>query len=260
LGKNQIIIKDKMTQTLEDLEMPKEKIYKNGMIWTGTFLGGPLVTGYMMAENFKAFNEPEKAKKTWIYTIIAIIVILGIIFLFPDAPNRIFPIAYSATAALLVQLFQEKNIENHISLGGKLYSWWRTIAVSVIGIVVLMIPIIIGFVVFGEDVQIQSKTYGPTHNEVLYDQSITEREVDNIAQALKNVTYFNDASTRYALVKKLENSYDIYIAIDNGVATQHEIQQGFAYLRTELQKSFPNNKIIISLFVDNINNVVKRIE
>lgn len=123
-----------------------------------------------------------------------------------------------------------------------------------------MIPIIIGFVVFGEDVQIQSKAYGPTHNEVLYDQSITEREVDNIAQALKNVTYFNDASTRYALVKKLENTYDIYIAIDNGVATQHEIQQGFAYLRSELQKSFPNNKIIISLFVDNINNVVKKIE
>lgn len=249
-----------MTQTLEDLEMPKEKIYKNGMIWSGTFLGGPLVTGYMMAENFKAFNEPEKAKKTWIYTILVTIVIFGIIFLFPDAPSRIFPIAYSAIAALLVQFFQEKNIENHISLGGKLFSWWRTIAVSVIGIVVLMIPVIIGIVVFEENVQLQSKTYGPTHNEVVYDQNITEREADNMAQALKNATFFDDASTRYALVKKTENSYDIYIAVNDGATSQYPIIQAFTNLRSDLQKSFPNNKIVISLFVDNIDNVVKKIK
>lgn len=249
-----------MTQTLEDLEIPKEKVYKNKMIWTGTFLGGPLVTGYMMAENFKAFNEPEKAKKTWIYTIIVTSVILGIIFLLPDAPSRIFPIAYSAIAYILVQFFQEKNIENHISLGGKLFNWWRTIAVSVIGIVVLMVPIIIGFLVFGEEVQLQSKTYGPTHNEVVYDQSITEREVNNVAQALKNAAFFDDASTRYALVKKIENSYDIYISVEDGATSQYPVIQAFTNLRSDVQKSFPNNKIIICLFVDDIDNVVKKIE
>ncbi|MDQ7961065.1 hypothetical protein [Flavobacterium lindanitolerans] len=123
-----------------------------------------------------------------------------------------------------------------------------------------MIPIIIGFVVFGEDVELQSKTYGPTHNEVVYDQSITEREVNNVAQALKNATFFDDASTRYALVKKIENSYDIYISVEDGATSQYPVIQAFTNLRSDVQKSFPNNKIIISLFVDDIDNVVKKIE
>jgi hypothetical protein len=57
-----------------------KKIYTDRLIWAGTFLGGPLVAGYLIAENFKVFNEPNKVKLTWIYAIIATIVIFGGVF------------------------------------------------------------------------------------------------------------------------------------------------------------------------------------
>jgi riboflavin synthase alpha subunit len=63
-------------------EVPTEKIYTEKAIRVGTFLGGPLVAGYFMAENFKVFGDSEKAKKTWIITILATLSIFALIFLF----------------------------------------------------------------------------------------------------------------------------------------------------------------------------------
>lgn len=101
-----------MEQTI-DIQTPTGKIYKDRAIWVGTFLGGPLAAGYLIAENFKAFNEFDKAKKTWIYAIIATVAVFGGVFLIPDnvkVPNQIIPLIYTAIAYYLVQHFQAQNL------------------------------------------------------------------------------------------------------------------------------------------------------
>lgn len=44
-------------------QIPTGKIYKDKTIYIATFLGRPLVAGYLIANNFKVFNEPTKVKK-----------------------------------------------------------------------------------------------------------------------------------------------------------------------------------------------------
>ena len=81
--------------------IPSQKIYKDKEIYVGTFLGGPLVAGYLMANNFKVFGESNKGKRTWMYTIITTIVIFGGIFLIPNIdkiPNQIIPLIYTGIA------------------------------------------------------------------------------------------------------------------------------------------------------------------
>lgn len=46
-----------------DIQTSTQKIYRDKAIWVGTFLGGPLAAGYLIAENFKAFNDPAKVKR-----------------------------------------------------------------------------------------------------------------------------------------------------------------------------------------------------
>ena len=80
-----------MSETI-DKTIPKGKIYKDRAFWVGTFLGGPLVAGYLFSENFKSLGQPEKVKPTWIITIIATVVIFGGIFMIPEninIPNQI---------------------------------------------------------------------------------------------------------------------------------------------------------------------------
>lgn len=140
------------TITDEAVEAVKstKRIYKDNKIWLGAYLGGPLVAGYLIAENFKSFNEINKAKKTWIYTIIATILIFGGIFLIPEnvlenIPKYITPLFYTAIAYGLVKHYQGKNISAFIALGGKQFGWGRTIIVSLIGLAIT-IASIFGFI------------------------------------------------------------------------------------------------------------------
>jgi len=132
-------------QALEAVKSAK-KIYKDNAIWVGTFFGGPLVAGYLIAENFKVFNEVSKAKKTWIYAIIGTMLIFGGVFLIPDnvkIPNQIIPLTYTVVAYSLFKHFQGRNISAYRALGGKTFSWWRVIAISLIGCVITIISIFI---------------------------------------------------------------------------------------------------------------------
>jgi hypothetical protein len=124
-----------------EIQKRNEKVYKRRAIRLGTFLGGPLAAGYFIAENFKVFGEHDRAKKTWIYTILATVIIFGGVFLIPEEvtpPGPIIPLIYTGIASYLVQHFQGQNIEEHISTGGEFFSWWRTIGIGLIGLVVIL--------------------------------------------------------------------------------------------------------------------------
>lgn len=254
-----------MEQTL-DIERPAQKIYKDRAILVGTFLGGPLAAGYLIAENFKAFNDTDKVKKTWIYAILATIIVFGGVFMIPEnvkIPNQIIPLIYTAIAYYLVQHFQGQNISSHLSSGGQLFSWWRTIAVGIIGLAITIIPIL-GFVLLSDSIEnasISTKTYGIMNHEIAFDKSnISDTEVNKIADGLTKTTFFDEAVTKYIYAKKVNDTYELSISVVDGTANDSQALQHFIDLRTDLQTMFPSTKIVFKLVVDNLDKVVKTIE
>lgn len=120
-------------------EIPTEKIYSEKAIRIGTFLAGPLVAGYCIAENFKVFNDPEKARKTWTITAISSFFILCLVFLLPENfPSIVFPIVYSFVASYFLKTYQEKNIQNHLNNGGETYNGWRVTVIGIISLIVFL--------------------------------------------------------------------------------------------------------------------------
>ena len=125
---------------------PSFKLYKDRAIYIGTFIGGPLVAGYLAAENFKQLGQEEKAKASWIIAILSTIVIFGGIFLVSNidkVPRYIIPLIYTLIAQFLVKKYQGDAIETHIEKGGLLYSIWRAVLIGLIGLVILFIVIFI---------------------------------------------------------------------------------------------------------------------
>ncbi|MCC6289465.1 MAG: hypothetical protein IT249_16420 [Chitinophagaceae bacterium] len=125
---------------------PAFKLYKDRAIYVGTFLGGPLVAGYLAAENFRNLGQQDKIKKAWTIAIIATVVILGSILLVPGiekVPNFIIPLIYTLIAQFLVQKYQGAAIKAHIENGGQTYSVWRAVWVGLIGAIVLIAVIAI---------------------------------------------------------------------------------------------------------------------
>ncbi len=247
-----------------DTQKPTRKIYKDRAIWVGTFLGGPLAAGYLIAENFKAFNETDKAKKTWIFAIIATIIIFGGAFLIPDnvkIPNQLIPIIYTAIAYFLVQYFQRENITSHINSGGQLFGWWRTILVGIIGLAIIIIPIF-GFAYLSnpKTITATTRTYGNLKHQILFNKSnISENEINQIADGLTKTTFFDEAQQKTVFAKKEGNKYIIVIPVVDNAWNDSNAIGFFDQLRNNMQTLFPNNKIAIDLGTD-LDNIKKRIE
>lgn len=76
------------------------KFYSQSAISMATFIGGPLVAGYLIRENYLALNKPDEAKYTLIIGIIATLVLFGGVFMIPSdfidkMPRQLIPIIYT---------------------------------------------------------------------------------------------------------------------------------------------------------------------
>ncbi|PIF30130.1 hypothetical protein CLU81_0533 [Flavobacterium sp. 9] len=138
------------------VEIPTKKIYGSLAIGIATFLGGPLVAGYLIAENFRTFKDNKKAKITWIITIVTIILSYGVFFFIKNInlPNEIInisyiiiPVTYIAVTFYFAKIFQEQKSNEHIKNGGKYYSWWRIMLIAMIANFILAL-LISGFFLF----------------------------------------------------------------------------------------------------------------
>ena len=139
-----------ITEQVKEAVRSEKKIYTENAVWFGSMLGGPLVAGYLIAENFKAFNEIRKVKKTWFFAILGTIIIFSGVYLIPDdlnIPKQTILFLYPLIAYLLVIFFQSKNISAFIALGGTPFSWLRTIVISVIGLVITVVTLLMLFFV-----------------------------------------------------------------------------------------------------------------
>lgn len=247
-------------------EIPTGKIYSEKAINIGTFLGGPLVAGYLISENFRTFADYKNVKKTWIITVLSTIAIFSSIFLIPESiniPSVIFPLIYVGITAYLVKRFQEEKINEHLNNGGEEYNWWRTIGITLIGCVVTL-GVLVGLGFLNEaakgTLSESTKKYGTMNHEIVYQSNINENEADKIAEALTKGTFFDDSLTKYVYLEKTDNNYTVSISCNESVKTEPEAYQPFIELRNTVQKEFPRNKIVFNLVVENIDNVVKRIE
>jgi hypothetical protein len=133
--------------------IPKGKLYKDKSLWIACFFGGSLAAGYILAENFKTFGEPSNSRSTWIYSILATVLVFIAAFNIPDSvpfPNQFIPFISVLVAHLIFTNVQGKKINRHIEAGGELYSGWRALLVGVICLLITLV-IIIG-VIFVTDI------------------------------------------------------------------------------------------------------------
>jgi hypothetical protein len=124
---------------------PDFKIYRNRTIEVGTFLGGPLVAGYMAAENFRKLEQASKVKTTWIMAVSATVLIFAAIILVPNmdkVPSYIIPIFYTLITRYLIQKYQGDEIKKHVDAGGPTFSSWRAVWMGLVGAVVLVVALI----------------------------------------------------------------------------------------------------------------------
>ena len=129
------------TQVLSGINT--NKVYKEAAIQIGTFLGGPLVAGYLIATNFKQLGEDEKVKKTWLWACIGFVAYMVMATIIPETvPAIVFNIIAVAITQVIILNFQSAQIKAHIEAGGPLYSTRRAVLIGLgIGLIFLALAL-----------------------------------------------------------------------------------------------------------------------
>lgn len=247
-------------------QIPVEKVYKDKEVWVAAYLGGPLTAGYMIAQNYKAFGEKQKARKTLGSGATVLAAMIVFVFFVPYGeriPNFIYAILYAGTSYSLVRILQGEKIRAHVRAGGVIHSWYRTLAVSFIGLAVSVVPFAgIGYALYEIDTaQETSKTYGRLKHEIGFNKgNISETEIDRIAEGLQETTFFDEEYQKFVYVGKKGNDYEFYFAFERGILQNMEALKPYENLRDEIQKLFPNERVVFLMTIDNYGNVVRRMD
>ncbi len=107
----------------------------------------------------------------------------------------------------------------------------------------------------------KSKTYDAIHAKIEFDKSnISEAEVDQMVEGFKKIHFFSYTVEKSIYIKKVGSIYEISFGCDHTISTNDAALRGFESIRFDMQKVFPNNKIVLNLVVGSFDNIVKRIE
>jgi hypothetical protein len=241
-----------------------EKIYPERKMLVGVALGGPLAGGYYFWRTLNAFQNPRGAVIAVVVAVLVLVIIFGCGFIpgLDRIPNvgfygLQFGLVYGVTRGYLLT-----EMTGHMAEGKPVYGWGNTLLVALISMVLTLGPLV-GLIyltkgLFGADV----KYYGRLRHEIVYDSSnLSEIEVGQLAAALTSAGFFDEAQKKTVdAEKKPDGRFIITMYCSETARDNAEFLELCKKLRSDVQKSFPMNPIVIDLVVDTPQNRIARLE
>lgn len=120
------------------------------MLWVASYLGGPLVAGYILAHNYKAFGQYERAQQAWIWSVVVTIVVFISIAMIPESvniPNFVIPLIYTGIAAIVFHKTLQSSTDEHLEQAGPKQSWWVVFGAAVVGLIATIAIAMVTFIV-----------------------------------------------------------------------------------------------------------------
>ena len=115
--------------------VPTAKLFKKRVIVICAFLAGPLVGGYMIAENFKNMGERSNNIRTLVFTIAFTIVVTLALLLLPGLekiPSIVYAMFFASVTSACMYFFQRDKLIEHSRNGGVYHNNTRAFVVSLI--------------------------------------------------------------------------------------------------------------------------------
>lgn len=159
-----------------------KKYYSQRSISVATYLGGPLVAGFLIKKNYQTLKEEGNAKKAMLIGIAATLFIFGSVFSIPESvfdkiPNMLIPAIYTGIIYLIVEKTQGERLKRHKENGGEFHSGWKAAGLGGISLVVILASIVLLIVVQDEIVK-------SGYDFKTYEREFTQFK-DNESQSLK---------------------------------------------------------------------------
>jgi len=240
-----------------------ENIYTERQILTGVLIGGPLAGGYYFWRTLNAFGKPNLALLAVITAVAVLAISFGSNFIpvLDRLPNFVFYALQIGLVLGITRGYLLNDMTQHIAAGKAVYGWGNTIIVAIISMVITLVPIL-AFLYLGPGSfdRTTTRSYGKLKHEIVFDSgNITELEVGRIASALTSAGFFDEEMQKTVDAEKSNDRFIITMYC-NETARDPEFIELSKTLRSDVQKLFPANPIVIDLVIGTPENRITRLE
>jgi len=127
------------------------ELYTISAIGLATFFGTVFAGGLILAINFKRLGKESEARKTLLFSAIALAVVFLIAFQIPEdvnVPNIIFTIIQLVAMIQIAKKLQAADINHHIDNGGWVASNWKAFGISLLvltGVMAILFLVVMMF-------------------------------------------------------------------------------------------------------------------
>ncbi len=218
-----------------------KKVFTTKMIWSATYLGGPLAAGILMSKNYKVFGKNKEAGISVFLGIIFTIILFVGIFLVPEPiidkiPMPVIPLVYSLIIVWVAKKLQGKELTEFLKNNGHKASYWAAIGYSLISLVIILIPFAVYF--FSGTTNVidgYSKKVDVSKNITLYYDNKTDDKISKkLAKALK-ISNFNGGAGADLFLNNEKEYYKLTIITEDlSLITDTFIVSGFNELENAI--------------------------
>ncbi|MFP4165406.1 MAG: hypothetical protein ACLFVE_15645 [Chitinispirillaceae bacterium] len=247
----------------DDLFKNESRVYTRKSLGIAAVLGGPLAAGYLISENFKIFDQKNKARKALITGIFATTVFYTLLVVIPEKytaflPNAaagvLFPSLFTLFGLWWMERVQGKEIRNHMEQGGGLHSGWKAGGIGMVGSVITLAFVfwqafIIGMLspeIEGERIDIANN-----RNRVYY-EGLDSSAAASVADTMAALGFFDINYDFFFKLEGIDNGYRFLFPAEKKYWKSPEIIGHYAAFKSFLEQSFPKMKIRIFLYQDGV--------
>ncbi len=199
------------------------RLFTEKAIATSSAIGGPLAGTYLISKNFASLRNEDAARLTMIIGVAFTFVLFTAIAFVPEStlekvPKHLIPLAYGIIGYLIVKRYQQKDIDTHLTQGGKKGSWRVVVGVGIVSLVLTLGCFALIVFLTAHDEQVFAGTqyaFESSGHAIYYDSpEIPEADVEAVGTLLKEIGYFSDEEPMSAGLRKQGDVRTIELLVD----------------------------------------------
>jgi len=112
------------------------RVYTPWQVSVSCLLGGPASATWLIAENFRVFDDQKKRKLTFVYGAITLLALIGLGLVLPKhSSGTVLAAVVAGVTGEITKHQQGSQLEQFRANGGKIASWWSAVGIGFLGLV-----------------------------------------------------------------------------------------------------------------------------
>jgi hypothetical protein len=227
---------------------PDYTLASPGQVGLATFLGGPMAGWLLIARNYRKLGHRAAWCVALAVGVLTTAAAVTVLLLFDDLIGRakLLPsIVMLAITYGCAQTLQGATVQEHLDQGGKNASGWVVLGSVVLGIVLLLGPLVGGFILY--EVALGDQTLGFSAKEdILHGRNVPVEEARALGLVLQGQGFFDGVNEKTVVLHKEGDEYVIMFVLRSGFqdASMHEF---FQTLARRISEAFDGKPVRVEL-------------